>query len=306
MAATDIDAAHAERHARTYPGVPEWLVDSVGGLSGLEFETDAVIESVAVGLARGHQYVLMRLGAVRILNGRVHLFEKAQVVETALAFENFMLAQRRAGLNPQFPAGDTEAGVVQAIEKNLVHKKLFAFVNRKGHTYARQVVWRWDGHVGEFHRGIGKTAVEIFFEDRVAIISQARFVEALTFCRRNFGKLLWWKGVTAFDANPRNPRLQPFFDRDRDGELRRIVLIMIDQFAADFRLPETAGAVQILNVLDILFEQGFAVAPVTEEASGRLVLHVGANQSVRKEMIPSDAHGCQFVAVARIYLVNDL
>ena len=140
MTTADVDAVDPEGHHRTDAGLSQRLIGSDRGLSGLELETDSVIEGVTIGLARGDQHVLARFGTLRILNGSVHLFEEADVVEAALALQHVLLAQGRAGLHPHFPAGNTGAGVVQAIEKNAIHKKLLAFMNRKSHTNARQVV----------------------------------------------------------------------------------------------------------------------------------------------------------------------
>ena len=175
------------RHHGADAGLPERLVGSEGGLSGLELETAAVIEGVAIGLARRDQHVLPRLGAVRVLDGRVHLLEQAEVVEAALALQHLLLAQRRARLHPHFPAGDSGAGVAQPVEKNSIDKKLLAFMNGEGHANARQVVRRRNRNIGNVDRGIGKTIVEILSQNRVAVIGQTRFVKALSFGGRISG-----------------------------------------------------------------------------------------------------------------------
>src|ERR1035437_5163068 len=61
MAAAHVDAADAQRYSRADSSLPQWLVRPERGLSGLELETDAVIESVAIRLARRDQHVLARL-----------------------------------------------------------------------------------------------------------------------------------------------------------------------------------------------------------------------------------------------------
>jgi hypothetical protein len=50
-----------------------------------------------------------------------------------------LLAEGRAGLDAQFAAGDPGTGMMQAVEKELIDKKLFALMNREGHTDAGQV-----------------------------------------------------------------------------------------------------------------------------------------------------------------------
>ena len=70
------------------PVCPERLVGSDRGLPGLELETDAVIEGVAIRFARRDQNILARLGAIGVLDGGVDLLEKAEVVEAALALEH--------------------------------------------------------------------------------------------------------------------------------------------------------------------------------------------------------------------------
>jgi len=124
---------------------------------------------------------------------------------------------------------------------------------------------------------IRETIVEILSENRVAVIGQARFVKALPFSRRNFGQLFLRKRVTTLDADPGNARLQAFFDRDLNSKLRRIALIFFVQLARDFGLPVAAAAIQTLYPADILFKQHFAIAPVTEQSPGSLVLHMGTN-----------------------------
>ena len=81
---------------------------------------------------------------------------------------------------------------------------------------------------------------------------------------------------------------------------------MVNEFAGDFGLPVTTRAIEILDTAHILFEQHFAVTPVTEQAPGGLVLHAGANQFVGKKMIARDANGSEFVAVTGIDGVNHL
>ena len=56
----------------------------------------------------------------------------------------------------------------------------------------------------------------------------------------------------------------------------------------------------------ILFEQHFAVTSVTEQASGGLVLHAGANQVVGEKAIAGNANGREFVAVSGIHVINHL
>ena len=83
-----------------------------------------------------------------------------------------LLAERRARMHTYFPARDSETRVVQAIEKNLIDKKLLAFVDREGHSDARQVVRRRNRHIGDVDGGVGKTIIEILAQNRVAIIRQ--------------------------------------------------------------------------------------------------------------------------------------
>ena len=120
-------------------------------------------------------------GALWVLDSRVHLLEKAEVVEPPLALQHVLLAQGRARLHLHFPPSDSGAGVVQAIEKDLIDKKLFAFVNREGHTYERQIGGRRNRNIGDVDGGIGKAVIKILSQDRVAVIRQARFIKALPF-----------------------------------------------------------------------------------------------------------------------------
>jgi len=79
MTTADVDAIDPEGHHRADAGLSQRLIGSDRGLSGLELETDSVIEGVTIGLARGDQHVLARFRYLRILNGSVHLFEEADV-----------------------------------------------------------------------------------------------------------------------------------------------------------------------------------------------------------------------------------
>src|SRR5208337_4143132 len=137
MTTAHVDAADAERHHGADAGFSEGLVGAVGGLSSLEFETGAVIEGVAIGFVHRDHHVLARLGAVGVLDGRVHLLEKAEVVEAALTLQHVLLAQGSAWLHPDCAAGDSGPGMVQPIEKKLTDKKLLAFMNRKGYANPR-------------------------------------------------------------------------------------------------------------------------------------------------------------------------
>ena len=101
-------------------------------------------------------------------------------------------------------------------------------------------------------------------------------------------------------------RLRPLLDGDLNGQLRGLALILLHQLAGDLGLPETTRPIEILDTPDILFEQRFVVAPVTEDAPGGLVLHARANQFVGKISIAGNANGGEFVAVAGIDGVNDL
>src|SRR5437660_5470609 len=47
MATAHVDAADAEGHSRTDTGLPEWLVGPERGLSGLKFDANAIIASIA-------------------------------------------------------------------------------------------------------------------------------------------------------------------------------------------------------------------------------------------------------------------
>ena len=99
-----------------------WLVPNAG-CPVWNSKPHAVIEGVPIRLARCDQHVLARFGALRVLDRRIHLLEKAEVVKSALALQHVLLAQGRARLHPHFPAGDSRAGVVQAIEKKLDSQK---------------------------------------------------------------------------------------------------------------------------------------------------------------------------------------
>ena len=120
---------------------------------------------------------------------------------------------------------------------------------------------------------------------------------ARAWARMNFGELFLRKRITALDANPRYTRLWPFFDGDLNGQQRRIILVVGNEFAIDFGLPVTARPIEILDTTHILFEQHLAVTPVTEQAPGRLVLHAGANQVVGKISIAGNANGGELVAL---------
>src|SRR5664279_833485 len=181
----------------------------------------------------------MGLGALRVLDGGVHLLEKAEVVEAALALQHVFLAEGPARLYTDFPTGDSGAGVVQPIEKELIDKELLAFMNRKGDANARQVVRRRNGNIGDVDGSIGKAIVEILTQNRIAVIRQARIIEALSFGSGNFGKLFLREGIAALDADPRHARLQALFDGELDGQLRRLSLVFVHEFAGDFGLPVT-------------------------------------------------------------------
>src|SRR5208282_4963677 len=223
-----------------------------------------------------------------------------------LALQHVLLAQGRTRLHPHLPAGDSGPGVVQPIEKDSIDKKLLALMNGEGHANARQVVRRRNRNIGDVNGGIGKTIVEILSQNRVTVIRQTRFVKALLLGSRNFGELFLRKGVAALDADPRYTGLRALFDDDFDGQLRWLTLILVHQFAGDFGLPEATGSIETLNIPHILFEQHFAVASVTEQASGGLVLHARANLVVGKKPIARNTNDSESVAVAGIDGVNHL
>ena len=99
MAAAEVNAADPERDSGADASRPQRLVASGGGLSGLEFEPDAVIEGVTLRLTRGDEDVLAGFGSLGILNGCIDLLEEAQIVEPPLRFEHLLLAERCARLH---------------------------------------------------------------------------------------------------------------------------------------------------------------------------------------------------------------
>src|ERR1035441_7001710 len=131
MATTYVDATDAERDAGTDSVLPERLVRTKRGLSCLEFKAAPVIEGVAIGFAHGYEDVFVGLGAIRVLDGGINLLKKAEIVKTALALKQILLAQRAALLDGDGSAGDYGTSVVQSVEKKLADKKLFTLVNRK-------------------------------------------------------------------------------------------------------------------------------------------------------------------------------
>ena len=69
------------------------LVAADGGLTGLEFQTYAVIEGVTLGLLYFDQYILFPLTSFRILHRSIDLAENTEVIEALLGLQHVDLAQ---------------------------------------------------------------------------------------------------------------------------------------------------------------------------------------------------------------------
>ena len=70
------------------------LIAADAGLTGLEFQTQTVVEGIALGLLNVDQNIFIRLVAIGVLHSRVHLVEESQVIEVALRVQHVLLAQR--------------------------------------------------------------------------------------------------------------------------------------------------------------------------------------------------------------------
>ena len=78
-------------------------------LACLELQSNSVSKRIALGLLHLHQNILLRIGSLRILHGRIHLAEDPQIVEPGLRVEQILLAQRFALVHLQFALYDVVA-----------------------------------------------------------------------------------------------------------------------------------------------------------------------------------------------------
>src|SRR6202022_460318 len=75
IAAPEVEPGHAKRNARADSRLSQGLAGIRARLSRLEFQSQAVVKRVALGLLYVDQHIFFPVAAFRVLHRRVHLAE---------------------------------------------------------------------------------------------------------------------------------------------------------------------------------------------------------------------------------------
>ncbi len=133
--AAHVEAGDIESHAGTDAGGSGRGAGS-GGQAGFKFQSEAVGKGVALGFLRLHENVLLRVGAIGILDGSVDLVEDAEVVELTLSLKEVLLAEGLAGNYLNLALHNVVAGVIEPSNHYMVDEELFALMDRVSDVFA--------------------------------------------------------------------------------------------------------------------------------------------------------------------------
>ena len=111
------------------------------------------------------------------------------------------------------------------------------------------------GFGGSFECGIGKSAIEVEIQERVAILRDVEIRERLALCRSDIcTKLVLGKIAVPDDLQFSHQGLGTFIHLDVDGKLVLMAKIVIFDFACNLDLLKTIVQIEIFQTTDIVVE----------------------------------------------------
>src|SRR5712671_3316294 len=178
-------------------------------------------------------------------------------------------------MNLDLALHDIVTGVVEAGHHHLIDSEKLALLNGENHVLEVGLGGRRGG--SDVERSIGKSAVEVKVENSFPICSQILFGVGLAGLGFEHWKLILADQVCALYFEITNSPLGSFFDVQVNREMGGHPLIVVVHFSFDLCLAKSVGAVKGLQHRDVIPEQGPAVTPVCQKASGRLHQHARTN-----------------------------
>src|ERR1700722_3300879 len=241
IAAANVKTSDIELDTGTDPGTSGGRISS-GWKAGGEFQACTVSEGIAFSLLYLNQDILFGIGTGGVLNRTVDLAEDSEIVEFGLRIQNVLLAQRTAGYYLNFTLHNVIASVLQSRHEQVVHEKLFPFLNGVDDVLSVGVAGGWVR--GDFKNGIGETVIKVIVEDGLAIVGKILVGVRLAGRVRKFGKRLGVNFLVSNDAKCTDERLRASLDLKVDGERGLRAVIVVVDFSLNLGLTEPVRHVE--------------------------------------------------------------